>query len=166
MAGMLVDSDALIKITKAGLKESLTAHLDLRIVAAVRREVVQEGKKAGAADAVEVERNIVRGRLKVLDPVAASPRSGLFSCGEAEVVAEYEAAGNYEAVISDDERFIKRALECGIEVLTPASALVLLVHRRKISAGAACARLSDLRPFISRAEFVLAGRELRCKELK
>jgi hypothetical protein len=157
----LIDSDALVKITKAGLKETLAAHLDLRMAPVVAREVIAEGKRFGHADAVEVERNLERKRLRLTPAPRASAKASLFSGGEADLVALYET-GHYSAVISDDRRFLKRALEFGIEVLTPSAALVLLVRRRKLSGRVACERLESLKAHVSAEEFVLARRELGC----
>ncbi len=157
----LIDADALVKITKAGLKETLTAHLDLRMAPVVAEEVIQEGKRLGHADAAEVERNLKKKRLRVTTEPAASPKAALFRGGEADLVALYET-GNYSAVISDDQRFLKRAIEFGIDILTPSAALALLVRRRKLSGRIACDRLESLKPFISAGEYTLTARELGC----
>lgn len=157
----LIDSDALVKITKAGLKETLTAHLDLRMAPVVAKEVIQEGKRLGHADAAEVERNLKRKRLRITTAPRATPKAALFKGGEADLVALYES-GNYAAVISDDQHFLKRAIEFGIEVLTPSAALVLLVGKRTLSKRTACDRLASLRPYISAEEFTLTSRELGC----
>lgn len=155
----LIDSDALVKITKAGLKETLTAHLDLRMAPVVAKEVIQEGKRLGHADAAEVERNLNKKRLRVTTHPPASPKAALFRGGEADLVALYES-GSYSAVISDDQRFLKRAIEFGIDILTPSAALVLLVRKRKLSGRTACDRLGSLKPYISAEEYTLVAREL------
>lgn len=157
----LMDADALVKITKAGLKETLTAHLDLRMAPVVAKEVVQEGKRLGHADAAEVERNLTRKRLRVTRDPSPSPKAALFKGGEADLVALYET-GDYAAVISDDQRFLKRAVEFGIDFLTPSATLVLLVRRRKLSERAACDRLGALKPYVSAEEYTLAAQELGC----
>jgi hypothetical protein len=158
---LLIDADALVKITKARLKETLTAHLDLRMAPVVAKEVIQEGKRLGHADAEEVERNLIKKRLRVTPAPRPSPRASLFGGGEADLVALYES-GDYSAVISDDQRFLKRAAEFGIDILTPAAALVLLVRKRKLSERTACDRLGALKPFISAEEYTLTARELGC----
>ena len=104
----LIDADALVKITKAGLKESLTAHLDLRVAPIVEKEVVHEGRGLGHADAAEVERNLGKKRLRLAPkPSGRSLKATLFKGGEADLVALFER-GDYTAVISDDGR--RRAL--------------------------------------------------------
>jgi hypothetical protein len=157
----LIDSDALVKITKAGLKETFTAHLDLRMAPVVAKEVIEEGKRLGHADAVAVERNLARKRLRLTPAPRASAKASLFSGGEADLVALYES-GHYSAVISDDTHFLKRAIEFGIEVLTPSATLVLLVRKRKLSEKTACERLAALKSYVSSEEFTLAHRELGC----
>jgi hypothetical protein len=157
----LIDSDALVKITKAGLKETFTSHLNLRMAPVVAKEVIEEGKRLGHADAVEVERNLARKRLRLTPAPRASDKASLFSGGEADLVALYES-GQYSAVISDDMHFLKRAIEFGIEVLTPTATLVLLVRNRKVSEKTACDRLAVLKSFVSSEEFTLAYRELGC----
>lgn len=157
----LIDADALVKITKAGLKETLTAHLDLRMAPVVAKEVIQEGKRLGHADAAEVERNLKKKRLRVTNDPDDSPMAALFKGGEADLVALY-GSGSYSAVISDDQRFLKRAVEFGIEILTPSAALALLAKRRKLSGKAACDRLEALKPYISAEEYTLSARELGC----
>jgi hypothetical protein len=157
----LIDADALVKITKAGLKETLTAHLDLRMAPVIAKEVIQEGKQLGHADAAEVERNVNRKRLRITTAPPSSLKATLFEGGEADLVALY-GSGNFSAVISDDQRFLSRAIEFGTDILTPSAALVLLVRRRKLSARTACDRLGALKPYISAEEYTLAARELDC----
>jgi hypothetical protein len=157
----LIDADALVKITKAGLKDTLTAHLDLRMAPIVAKEVIEEGKRLGHADAAEVERNLARKRLRMTHDPPSSPKAALFTGGEADLVALYDS-GNYSAVLSDDQRFLRRAIEFGIDVLTPSAALVLLVRKRKLSQRRACDRLGALKPYISPEEYTLAARVLNC----
>lgn len=150
-----------MKITKAGVKETLTARLDLRMAPVVAKDVIQEGKRLGHADAAEVERNLLKKRLRVTPAPSPSPRAALFGGGEADLVALYES-GDHAAVISDDQRFLKRAVEFGIDILTPSAALVLLVRKRKLSRRTACDRLAALKPFISAEEYTMAAQELGC----
>lgn len=137
----------------------MTAHLDLRMAPGVAKEVIQEGKRLGHADAVEVDRNVAGKRLRVTPAPAPSPKAALFKGGEADLVALYDAGG-FSAVISDDQRFLKRAFEFGMDILTPSAALVLLVKKRKLSGRTACDRLASLKPFISAEEYAMAAQEL------
>lgn len=153
-----MDSDALIKLTKAGAKEAVAAAMELWIPPTVQREAVEEGRRMGQRDALQIEANIATKRVHVvvLRKRIASPEVALFSGGEQEVVSAFRRGG-FDAIVSDDQRVLSRLEGLQVPFLTPGAVLVMLALRRRIEARQATAFLEALRPWISPDEYALCS---------
>ena len=84
-----MDSDCLIKLTKAGAKEAVLLAMKVYIPYLVKKETVDEVKERGYQDAVTIEENIDKKALQVVK----HRRKGFLkvpgTIGEMEVVALY-----------------------------------------------------------------------------
>ena len=114
-----MDADCLIKLTKAGAKSPVLSVLETSIPQAVRREAVDEGKKGNHPDAFIIEENINRGKLKSIKASRRADMGFVAHKGEREVITLF-LAGGYDAVASDDARFLRKLEIAGI----PAKILV------------------------------------------
>ena len=162
MFGM--DSDTLIKLTRAGAKEVVASAVEAVVPPAVEREAVVEGREGGFPDAFEIERN-----LKKLVRVVRVPKTretetiieklGLRG-GEADVFRLFRG-GKCRAVASDDQKFLDLVAALNVPFVTP-SALVIHVWKRGKIGKEECLRLLEkLRPMVSEEEYQLATIELK-----
>ncbi len=97
--------------------------------------------------------NVKQGGLRVARESRAERK------GEDAVLRLYRKGG-FDALASDDHRFLKRLKTLGIPYLTPGLFLVLMARDTKISAAGALEKLDALAPFISRAEYVVVKLKL------
>jgi len=67
MYKFVIDSDALIKLTKTGLLEQVCRHYNCAITSEVKEESVDEGKKRFYKDALKIEELIGKKLLKVIE---------------------------------------------------------------------------------------------------
>lgn len=149
-----MDSDCLVKLTKAGIKESIAAALEVHIPPLVKKETVDEAKGRGFQDAFEIEGNIARKRLYAATLHMKKPAAVSASKWEEEVVSLFEE-GNYDAIASDDRRFLKILDAARIPYLTPGACLVYAHKNNRIEREKAMAMLESLKPFISSDEYVV-----------
>ncbi len=150
---IVVDSDALIKITKAGLKELIVNNLEVAIPRKVYEETVEIPKTKGFPDALEIEKNVSTGRISVKETSKGEK-------GEHEVVNLYQS-GDYSAVVSDDRKFLKQLDRMGIPYLTPASIIVYLFYRKILTRDEAIAYIEGLRKYISDEEYLISIMEVK-----
>lgn len=143
----VMDSDCLIKLTKAGLKERVCGEWSISIPLAVRRETVEVA--AALPDAVRIRENIAARRIAV---VSGSTGAGK---GEDSVLRLYEAGG-YDTVATDDARFIRRLRGLGVPYAVPAVIVVKLMLEGALSGEEAKQSLAALRPHISAEEHASA----------
>jgi predicted nucleic acid-binding protein len=123
---IVIDSDALIKLTKSGAKELITKCFDVAIPERVYEETVTESE--GYPDAKEIERNIEAKKIVVKE--AQQKKKG-------EIAAlDLYKRGNYDLLVSDDRRFLKYLAANGIPYLTPPFLIVYLLQR--IQSNPAC----------------------------
>lgn len=150
-----MDSDCLVKLTKAGAKEAILSNMEVAVPALVKKETVDEAKKKGYQDGLIIEENLRKKALHVVE--AKRKKQSLMSAtkGEEEVVAVY-LSGTYDAVASDDRRFLKRLESADIPYLTPTACLLYLYHVGRLGQSKALMMLESLRPFISSEEYAVA----------
>ncbi|MBT9585039.1 hypothetical protein IV102_16975 [bacterium] len=150
---ILVDADAIIKLTKAGLKEIVVTTFITVIPRVVEQEVVREGKLAGFHDAVQVGDNIDLGRLEVAEPIADEPvQAALFHCGDRAIVS-HALLGGFAAVVTDDSALLHRLKQLGVSATVPAAIVVAVGRRRKLPSAEVVHLLDLLAPHISRDEY-------------
>jgi hypothetical protein len=151
---VVMDSDCLVKLTKAGAKAEVVSGMEVHIPPLVKAETVDEAKEKGYQDGIVIEMNIAKTRLHVVKPKkkTAIPAAAK---GEADAVSLF-LDGSYDAIASDDRRFLKRLESANIPYLTPAACIVYLHSANRIEKVAASALLESLKPFISKEEYVTA----------
>ena len=113
----------------------------------VRRETVE--RAPALPDAMRIRDNIASGRLTVVAGGADAKR------GEDEVLQLYKAGG-FDAVATDDVRFIRRLRVLGVPYAVPGVIVVKLRQSGAFSADEAEKALAALRPHISPEEHAAA----------
>jgi predicted nucleic acid-binding protein len=144
---LIMDADCLIKLTKANLKEASCDVFSIAIPGRVYEEVVKQGREKGRDDAFVIERNVENGRIRMKQTERTKARSG-----EAEVVAIF-LEGGFDAIGSDDRKFVGRLKLAGISYLTPAVCLALIAKKKKWDRSEALSKLDSLAPWISDEEY-------------
>ncbi|MBW2368146.1 MAG: hypothetical protein JRH15_09700, partial [Deltaproteobacteria bacterium] len=114
-----MDSDCLIKLTKAGLKEIVASFCNIIIPQAVHAEVVDAGKRMGCQDAFAVEKNISSGKIHVSRKTSSTLK------GDDAVVELFDRA-THTAVGTDDARLTRRLSNNGIPFILPAVIILKL----------------------------------------
>ncbi|HEY8552022.1 MAG TPA: hypothetical protein VIL40_01020 [Thermaerobacter sp.] len=157
---LVVDTDALVKLTLAGAKEAVVRAFEVLIPEAVYREAVVEGKAHGYEDALVLERNVQARRIRVVDagdePFEAE--DALPDGGEREVYRLFQrvgAGGSLAFIVSDDQRLLRRLALLGIRAITPGAVLVLLAREGAARVADAVGWLEAMRRTISAAEYEL-----------
>lgn len=148
-----MDTDCLIKLTKAGLKERVCEAWEVSIPRAVQRETVDQAPNR--PDAIRVKSNIENGCLRV-----AAGREREIK-GEDAVLKLYNKGG-FGAVATDDVRFIRHLRGLGVPYAVPAVIVVILRQEGVLTAEEAGQALAALRPHVSvdehaAAELMLSG---------
>ncbi len=152
---VVMDSDCLVKLTKSGAKEAIVSAMEVHIPPLVKKETVDEAKERGYQDAFIIEDNLDKKILHVVKHQWKKPPSMSAAKGEREVVSLY-LDGNYDAIASDDRRFLKRLEAASIPYLTPTACLVYLHKSKRVEKSAAVEMLEALKPFISSEEYAVA----------
>jgi len=142
-----MDSDCLIKLAKAGLKERVCESWQVVIPAMVQHETVE--RTPMLPDAMQIRDNILSGRLLVAAGGADAKQ------GEDAVLRLYQAGG-FDGVATDDARFIRRLRSLGVPYLVPGVVVVTLRETGAFSAEEAENAIASLRPYISSEEYAVA----------
>ena len=143
----IMDSDCLIKLTKAGAKEAVTRSIEVHIPLLVKRETVDDAKRLGHQDALLIEANIASGAVQVKRERATRVMVAGLGKGENDVIAAY-LAGRYDVVASDDSRFLRKLDAAGIPFLTPAACIIHAFESGVIAKEAAVELLRNLSRFV------------------
>ena len=141
---VLMDADCLIKLTKAGLKEAVCVHLSVTIPQIVKHEVVDLGKNH--PDSMMIKDNLGKGLLSLSGVETPDVK------GEEAVLAVFQSGG-FDAVCSDDKRFVRRLRALGVPYIPPAVCVFLLLKQGKVNLPDALEKLELLSPFISSDEY-------------
>jgi rRNA-processing protein FCF1 len=141
---VLMDADFLIKLTKAGIKEMVCTHLSVVIPRVVKHEVVDLGNNH--PDSLIIKDNLNKGYLSLSTLEVREEK------GEEAALAIFQGGG-FEAILSDDKRFVRRLRALDIPYMTPAVCLVFLQKQGKIDLQSALEKLELLSPFISDDEY-------------
>ncbi len=110
----------------------------------VKEEVVDNAKEQ--PDATIIKGNIETGLLAV-DKIQSSAQKG-----EDAVFAIFQQ-GKFDAVCSDDKRFIKRLRLFDIPYITPSVFIAILLKKGKLTIKEAHKKLDSLSPFVSEDEY-------------
>ena len=139
-----MDSDCLIKLAKSSLKEVVCRSFTVLIPPLVKREIVEDGR--GRPDAMIVADNLERKLLSVTKESKAASK------GEEAVFTVFQS-GRFDAICSDDRKFIKRLRLFQVPYLTPAVLIAVLVRKKRLTVGEALRKLESLSPMISDEEY-------------
>jgi len=150
-----MDSDCLVKLAKAGAKEFVVGAMTVHIPDRVKREVVDEVRGRHYQDAVVIEDNIDQGRIGIIAHQKKIPSTIPVLKGESEVMSLY-LRGGYDAVASDDRRFLRKLEAEKIPYLTPASCIIYLYRNKRLGKTAVLDLLDALQHFISNDEYAIA----------
>lgn len=153
-----MDSDALIKLTKASSKELVASEFTIILPPQVRTECVEQGKAAGYPDAIMIEENLRRNLLTVgraaKDPSTETILTGLgLTGGEADVLRLFKS-GSADLIVGDDQRFLQLLEGMGVPFATPGALLVALVHSGRLLKRKGLEHLGKLAQHISEAEYL------------
>ncbi|OGW60333.1 MAG: hypothetical protein A2Y48_07895 [Nitrospirae bacterium RIFCSPLOW2_12_42_9] len=159
---IIMDSDCLVKLTKSGAKEMITEAMEVIIPPLVVKETVKEGKNFGYQDARMIEENIHRGTLHVIKAGRRTPIKIPVAKGERDVLSLY-LSGRYDAIASDDRRFLKKLDSVDIPYLTPATCIVYLFRSGKVDKSKVVELLNALFPYINSEEYRIAIFSLEVK---
>ena len=159
-----MDSDVLIKLTKASIKDFVASGFEVYIPTDVRRETVDEGKVRGYADAHIIEENIASGKLKLAGAKRDGPVEKLIGSlnllgGEADSLRLFRQ-GNYGAIVSDDRRFVGLIEGLGITYMTPTALLLYLWRIGSASKAQTRMCVEKIKPYISAEEYLSSIEEL------
>ncbi len=161
---IVMDSDVLIKVTKASIKDFVMSNFEVFIAPEVQKETASQGKARGYPDASEIDENIGRGMLtvaqtrKMEDVEKLITSLGLLG-GEADSVRLFRQGG-YSAIVSDDSRFLDLAEGLGIPYLTPGALVIYLWKNKAASKQDARRYLDKIRELISPEEYLVSVNEL------
>ena len=147
---IVMDSDALIKLTKSGAKELITENFDVTIPERVYEETVTQA--VGYPDAQEIDRNVGARRIEVKKTSRAER-------GEMAVL-DLCKRGGYDLLVSDDNRFLKHLAADGIPYLTPPFLIIYLLHKKILSKLHAEKYIDNLKMYISEDEYLIAIEEV------
>lgn len=159
-----MDSDCLIKLTKAKAKDNVVKCVAVSIPEIVKKETVDEGKTSGYADPLEIERNIKAGKIEVKSvPITQEVRSVAETLrlrgGETDAYGLFRKGG-FVAIASDDQKFIRKMEEMEIPCITPTALIIYAWKKNAISKGRALKLLEYIKPMVSDEEYVLSKLEI------
>lgn len=154
----------MIKVTKASVKDAMVSNIEVFIPREVKRETVDEGKRKGYPDAAVVEDNIRRGKIKAIDTRSSELTERLIESlhllgGEADSFRLFKQ-GSYDAITSDDQRFLDLIDGLGIPFTTPTSLLLYLWKTGKVSRQETRKYLEKMKELISSEEYLTSIEEL------
>ena len=161
---LIMDSDSLIKLTKAKAKEIVLNNIEAHIPPKVFEEVVKIPKEEGYPDAFLIEENLRKGLLAIGEfredqhVEEMITRLGM-GCGEADVFRLYKS-GCFDVISSDDGRFLKIIDALDIPYMTPSALIIYLFNKKMLSRVDAKAYIDNLKEMVSDEEYYLAIREV------
>src|SRR3989338_8824454 len=147
MYKFVIDSDALIKLTKTGLLEQVCRHYNCAITSEVKEESVDEGKKRFYKDALKIEELIGKKLLKVIELKKAKSIKGNFGKGEVSSISLYFQEKN-STLVTDDSAFIRYLEEENVSFILPADIILLMKRSEEIDEKTALDYLEKMKHFI------------------
>lgn len=159
MTTVLFDSDSLIKLTKAHAKETIVNNFNAIIPSQIEQETTYNAK--GKPDAVLIEQNIRLKKIKVIKPstqhhATEQEIKELGLKGGEQDLYRLSTQHHYDLISSDDQKVLKTFQSLGKPAITPATVIVLLQKKNKISTIDATHLLKNLKPHINTIEYDLA----------
>lgn len=158
---VVLDSDGLIKLAKAGALGPVVKAWSCLVPEAVYAEAVEAGLEAAYPDALAIQQTLPTGavRPRTHHPRAAALLEGTQGLGRGEQEALHlYFAERADAVVTDDAAFVRVLARAGLRYLPPALLLVRLAQERHLDPLEALKGLERMRRFIG-AEVYRAARE-------
>ena len=147
---IVMDSDVLIKITKAGSKEIIVSLLEVIIPTRVHEETVIESEDS--PDARTIQENVNEGKIHV----SGSPGHDK---GEIEVLRLYRSGG-FALIVSDDKKFLNHLERSNIPYLTSSSLIVYLFYKKMLTKEDTIKYIDNLKVHISKDQYRTAVSEV------
>lgn len=141
---LLMDADCLIKLTKSKLKELVCKNFSVAIPHLVKEEITYNAHEH--LDAVIITENI-ENKLITLNTMSFPSKKG------EDAIFSIFQQGGYNAICSDDKRFIKRLRFLNIPYITPAVFIALLLKKERLTIKEAQEKLDCLSSFVSDEEY-------------
>ncbi len=164
MYKLLLDSDALIKLTHSEVIFKLCDAFDCLITKEIEEETVTEGRKRFYSDALAIEKLLQKKLLKVKESKRKKEINEDLGNGEKSILQLYYATRNC-TIISDDSAFIKYLEKENIRFFVPSDLIILLKKLNKITQKDALHFLDKMQIFIKEDVYNEAKTELK-EELK
>jgi len=148
MYKFIIDSDALIKLTKSGILDDICRYYECIISNEVKNECVDEGKKRMYEDALKIEEMTNKKILNIKEQ-KKKRRKINENLGKGEISAAnlYFQERNC-IIVTDDFAFIKYLEENDIKFFVPADLILLMKVSNKIDKETALMYLEKMRQFI------------------
>lgn len=160
MYKLILDSDALIKLTKSEVLETLCNCYKCIITNEVKIECVDEGKKRLHKDAVKIEEFINKKLLKIAGLKKETKIKENLGKGELSTLNLYYQEKNC-IIITDDATFIKYLEENDIKFSVPANMIFLMNTSNKIDKKAAIEYLEKMRQFINEKVYANVKKDIK-----
>ncbi len=158
MYKLLLDSDALIKISKADFLDKLVQNFDVIMTKDVYQESVTEGKKGFYQDADKIEKLVKEGHIVIIKAInkRKKPKQS-FGAGETSVFRAYR---KNNLIVTDDLKFALYSKKENMQVISSVHLLVILFKKNKLSKNEAYVCLERLKPFIRKELYETVKKEL------
>lgn len=160
---VVLDSDGLIKLAKAGVLDRVVSAWECFVPRAVYAETVERGARSGYPDAFIIRQALLPSHVRphVRNPQAAAllQRKRGLGRGERDALHLFCAAGA-DAIITDDLSFTTFLEHANLDCLPPALVLVQLANEGQLSSKRALEALERMRPFIRSAVYRAAMNDL------
>ncbi len=161
MYKLLIDSDALIKISKADLLEIVVKNFDVFITEEVYDETVKVGKKGFYLDADKIESFIQNGNIKILKGKRyRKKKKPKLDFGKGEI-SIYRAYDKNILIVSDDLSFTSYVKKENLKIISSAHLLFVLVEKVKLKKDKAYYYLEKLKPYIRKEVYELIKRDIK-----
>ena len=157
---VIMDSDSVIKLTKAKAKEIVLKNVEAYIPPKVVEETIEVPKEEGYADAFLIEENLKKGLLevgKIEENEEVEEMIKLLRIkGEESDVFRLYRSGDFDAVSSDDGKFLDILDALDIQYITPSALIVYLFKKKVLSREDTKSYIANLKEMISDEEYYLA----------
>jgi rRNA-processing protein FCF1 len=159
-----MDSDCLIKLTKASLKEATAASVEVVVPRTVVDETVGQAPTEDQVTAERVRRNLDSHKMEQDDESAALPPdlaalAERLKGGEKGVLKAYARWG-VDAIATDDERFSRILSRNGIRFLSTSGILIYLLQTGALTKEEALLKIAALSRSISTQQYIEARKAI------
>lgn len=161
MYKLLIDSDALIKISKAEFLDLVANNFDVITTEQVFEETVKEGKEGFYQDAYKIEKLIQEDKIDVLKTkfyIKSKKPSKNFGKGE---VSLYQAYKKGVLIVTDDLSFTSYLQKERLKCISSAHLLPVLIKKHKLKIDKAYHCLERLKPYIRKEVYELVKGDIK-----